>query len=72
MKRPVSLVASLLLSLGVASACSAAAAGKTEIAGACSSKMGSEQGCALNLEEAFLSLTAPIAQAAGNTTEQFA
>ena len=46
MKRPVSLVASLLLSLGVASACSAAAAGKTEIAGACSSKMGSEQGCA--------------------------
>ena len=45
MKRPVSFVASLVLILGT-SACSAAAAGKPEIAGACSTKMGSEQGCA--------------------------
>lgn len=45
MKRPVSLVASLVLVLGIAG-CSAAAAGKPQIAGACTSKMGSEQGCA--------------------------
>ncbi|RYG38187.1 MAG: hypothetical protein EON93_02500 [Burkholderiales bacterium] len=46
MKRPVSLVASLLLTLGVTAACSAAAAGKPQMAEACSSKMGSQTGCA--------------------------
>lgn len=46
MKRPVSLVASLLLALGIAGACSAAAAGKPQIASACSSKMGSQTKCA--------------------------
>jgi hypothetical protein len=45
MKHPVSLLASLAMALGVA-ACSAAAAGKPEVAGACSSKMGSETKCA--------------------------
>ncbi len=45
MKRPVSLVASLLLTLGMVG-CSAAAAGKPQLAEACSSKMGSEKGCA--------------------------
>lgn len=56
MKRPVSLVASLLLTLGVAGACSAAAAGKPQMAEACSSKMGSAQGCACfadNMEKAL-------------------
>lgn len=46
MKRPVSLVASLLLTIGAAGACSAAAAGKPQMAEACSSKMGSAKGCA--------------------------
>lgn len=46
MKRPVSLVASLLLALGMAAACSGATVGKTEVAGVCNSKMGSAQGCA--------------------------
>lgn len=45
MKRLVSLVASLLLTSGVATACSAAAAGKPQIAEVCSSKMGSQKGC---------------------------
>jgi hypothetical protein len=45
MKRPVSFVVSLVLILGT-SACGDAAAGKPQIAGACSSKTGSEQGCA--------------------------
>lgn len=56
MKRPVSLVASLLLTLGVAGACSAAAAGKPQMAEACSSKMGSAKGCACfadNMEKAL-------------------
>ncbi len=56
MKRPVSLVASLLLTIGVAGACSAAAAGKPQMAEACSSKMGSAKGCACfadNLEKAL-------------------
>lgn len=44
MKRPVSLVASLVLALGLVG-CSAAAAGKPQIASACSSKMGSETKC---------------------------
>lgn len=46
MKRPVSLVASLVLALGISGACSAAAAGKPQIASACTTKMGSETKCA--------------------------
>ncbi|HOZ28043.1 MAG TPA: hypothetical protein PLH23_15310 [Hyphomonadaceae bacterium] len=57
MKRLVSLVASLLMTLGVAGACSAAAAGKPQIAGACSTKMGSEKGCACLADALEQSLT---------------
>lgn len=57
MKRPVSFVASLVLILGT-SACSAAAAGKPEVAGACSSKMGSERGCACLADALEKGLTA--------------
>ncbi|MDP3495909.1 MAG: hypothetical protein Q8R82_22595 [Hyphomonadaceae bacterium] len=46
MKRLVSLVSSLLMTAGIAGACSEAAAGKPQIAEVCSSKMGSQQGCA--------------------------
>jgi hypothetical protein len=46
MKRPVSLVASLFLTLGVVGACSAAAAGKPQVTSACTAKMGSETKCA--------------------------
>lgn len=56
MKRPVSLLASLALALGVAG-CSAAAAGKTEVAGVCSSKMGSETKCACFADTLEKSLT---------------
>lgn len=45
MKHSVSLLASLTMALGVA-ACGAAAAGKPEVAGACTTKMGSETKCA--------------------------
>jgi len=45
MKRPVSLVASLVLALGISGACSAAVVGKPQITSACSTKMGSEPKC---------------------------
>ncbi len=56
MKRPVSFVVSLVLILGT-SACGGAAAGKPQIAEACSSKMGSEQGCACFADALEKSLT---------------
>lgn len=56
MKRPVSLVASLLMTAGLV-ACSGAEAGKPQIADACNSKMGSEQGCACLADTLEKSLT---------------
>jgi hypothetical protein len=45
MKRPVSLVASLLLALTTIGGCGAAAAGKPQLTEACNAKMGSVQKC---------------------------
>ncbi len=44
MKRPVSVVASLLLAMGTLSACGAAA-GKTQVTAVCGTKMGSDAKC---------------------------
>jgi hypothetical protein len=45
MKRPVSLVASLILVGTMTAACGAAEAGKTELAAACQARMGSAANC---------------------------